>query len=117
MNDVNILTFENGEVSGPVDWGLSPPPEPFGFGFHRLHDLAGVNHDKVWYESIDYEYLERAFWKAAMESSPEGARSVLETSPTAVQMSFTLGVFLNILDPAEGGILEWQLNILPKFLR
>ncbi len=36
LNEMNVMVMDNGELSGILDWELSPPPTPFGMGCNRL---------------------------------------------------------------------------------
>ncbi|TVY31311.1 hypothetical protein LSUB1_G009014, partial [Lachnellula subtilissima] len=47
MNEMNILVGEDAEITGVIDWELSPPPQPFGVACYCIQFLAGEIIDKV----------------------------------------------------------------------
>ncbi len=117
LNDMNIMVLETGEMSGIVDWELSPPPTPFGMGCHRIHDLAGAFHDGKFCERDEYQDMERGFWEEIIAGSPNAFRKTLEDNPEAIQTSFMIGTILHILErDTDGGFHKVSLAALPKFI-
>lgn len=117
LNEMNVMVLDNGELSGILDWELSPPPTPFGMGCHRLHTIAGQINSGVYSERENYREMESAFWEAIVGGAPEEMRKTLEDNPEAVQTSFMIGTTLDCLETeTEGQFNRVVLKALPKWL-
>lgn len=118
LNQMNIMVNHEGQVTGLIDWELSPPLQPFGMGLHRIHDLAGVFQDEIYRQREEYDEMERGLWEELMNALPDRHRRTITENLPAVQLAFTVGVILNAFDFDTGGefIHDPTLKILPKFL-
>ncbi|KAI9828407.1 MAG: hypothetical protein M1832_002835 [Thelocarpon impressellum] len=117
LNEMNIMVLENGELSGILDWELSPPPRPFGMGCNRLHTIAGQINNAQFSERENYEEMERGFWEEIVGGAQEPIRTTLENNYEAIQTSFMIGTVLDGLETEDGcGFNQAVLNALPKFL-
>ncbi|KAI9815633.1 MAG: hypothetical protein M1832_005264 [Thelocarpon impressellum] len=118
LNGMNIMVLETGEVFGLLDWELSPLPDPFGMGCHRLHTIAGEFSCGEYEERENYQEMERAFWEEIVGGAPQPIRKTLEDNPEAIQTSFMIGTVLDILDTGvEGRFNKVALRALPRFLK
>jgi hypothetical protein len=102
LNDLNFLVEDDAEVTGIVDWELSPGPQPFGIGYYCIPFLAGGIIDGVFREREAFEVIDRAFWEALLENVFIEIRKLLLANLEAVQTSMLIGMLFRIM-PIEGG--------------
>lgn len=62
INEINVLVDESAEITGIVDWELSPPLQPFGVACYCIQYLAGEIIDKVFRQRPEFEAIDRGFW-------------------------------------------------------
>ena len=118
LNEMNVMVLETGELSGIIDWELSPPPEPFGMGCNRLHTIADEINMGEFSERENFTAMETVFWEEIIGSAPEPIRTTLENNPEAIQTSFMIGTVLDALgDSSEGNFDMVVIKALPKFLK
>lgn len=115
LNEMNLMVLDNGELSGILDWELSPPPTPFGIGCNRLHTIAGQINNQIYGERENYLEMEKAFWDEIVGGGPQMFRKMLEDNPEAIQTSFTIGTILNALDTGTENFNKAVLKALPKW--
>ncbi|KAM5430486.1 hypothetical protein McanMca71_007198 [Microsporum canis] len=119
LNEMNILVGESGEITGVVDWELSPHPQPFGIACYCIQFLAGEIVDKVFRERPAFEAMDRGFWEGLIENTPKSIRAVLNSNLQAVQTSVMIGTLFKVMS-IEGDqvfISEVTLKALPKLIR
>ena len=117
LNHMNVMVLADGEISGIIDWELSPPPQPFGMGLHRIHDLAGEFRQGTYYEYENCEEMERSFWSELMKALPANHRETITNNLSAVQTSLTIGTIMWAFDlENEGFFSPAVVRALPKFL-
>ncbi|KAI9708902.1 MAG: hypothetical protein M1828_002574 [Chrysothrix sp. TS-e1954] len=118
LNALNILVLENGEISGLIDWELSPPPQPFGLGLLRIHHPAGLFSEGIYHLRDNYEEMECAFWHEVVQRAPSRVKNIIDLNPDAVQTSFMIATVLDILETSNNGAVfhKPSLRVLPKFL-
>lgn len=119
MNEMNVLVTENAEITGIIDWELSPPPRPFGIACYCIQFLAGEIIDKEFRERSGFEAIDRAFWAGLLENTPNKIRNVLEANWEAVQTSIMIGTIFKVMS-IEGDqvfLSKVTLNALPILMR
>ena len=62
INEMNVLVGENAEITGVIDWELSPPPRPFGVACYCIQFLAGEIIDKDFRQRPEFEAIDRGSW-------------------------------------------------------
>ena len=118
LNEMNVMVLDNGELSGILDWELSPPPTPFSMGCNRLHTIAGEISNQIYCERENYLEMEKAFWDEIIGGAPKKIRKTLEDNPEAIQTSFMIGTILDCLETeteTEGQFNRAALKALPKW--
>ncbi|KAI9669522.1 MAG: hypothetical protein M1817_004641 [Caeruleum heppii] len=117
LNEMNLMVLENGELSGILDWELSPPPTPFGMGCNRLHTIAGQINNQIYHERDNYVEMEKGFWEEIIGGAPEHVRKILKANPEAIQTSFIIGTIFDVFDVStEGKGSPIVLKALPKWV-
>lgn len=119
MNEMNILVGEDAEITGVIDWELSPPPQPFGVACYCIQFLAGEIIDKVFRERSAFEAIDRGFWDGLIENTPEEIRNVLEANWEAIQASVMIGTLFKVMS-VEGDevfVSKITLKALPQLMR
>ncbi|KAI9820413.1 MAG: hypothetical protein M1826_000939 [Phylliscum demangeonii] len=117
LNQLDIMVTEEGEVSGLVDWELSPPPTPFGMGCSRILSLAGRYRDRKYSEREEFQEMERGFWEEMVGHAPATVQPTLRAHPEAVQIGVRIGTVLDTLDSGVSGKFNpAALGALPKLL-
>ncbi|KAI0563681.1 hypothetical protein FGB62_36g121 [Gracilaria domingensis] len=114
LNQVNILVGESGEVSGIVDWEGSSQL-PFGMGFCRIHELAGMYINGNFHMPQDFAAAETSFWEAVFNGVPDHIHESLRCNMGAVQTCVKIGNVLENLD-SEHGFNKAAIKALPMFL-
>jgi hypothetical protein len=97
LNEMNVLVGERGEITGVVDWELSPSPQPFGIACYFIQFLAGEIIDRVFRERRASEDMDRGFWERLMEKAPESVRAGLHSNWEAVQTSVMIGTLFKVM--------------------
>lgn len=119
INEMNVLVGENAEVTGVIDWELSPPPQPFGVACYCIQFLAGEIIDKVFRQRPEFEAIDRRFWDGLLEDTPAEIRDSLEANWEAVQTAVMIGIIFKVMS-IEGGevfVSKIRLNALPMLMR
>ncbi|KAI9823665.1 MAG: hypothetical protein M1826_007683 [Phylliscum demangeonii] len=117
LNKMNIMVNEEGEITGLVDWELSPPPQPFGMGCSRILGLAGQYEDGIYSERNEFLEMERGFWEEMVGHAPVAVQPTLRGHPEAVQIGVLIGTVLDVLGTGTPGKFnQAALRALPKFL-
>ncbi|KAL5347221.1 hypothetical protein ACLOAV_007530 [Pseudogymnoascus australis] len=119
INEMNVLAGENAEVTGVIDWELSPPPRPFGVACYCIQYLAGEVIDKVSRERPEFEAIDRGFWAGLLEDVPAEIRNSLEVNWEAVQTAVMIGTIFKVMciEGDEMFVSKISLNALPMFMR
>ena len=97
LNDFNLMVGEDSEVTGVVDWELSPGPRPFDIACYCIQFLAGEIVDRVFRERSAFEAIDRAFWEALLENTPEKIHAVLNANMEAVRSVMLIGTLFRIM--------------------
>lgn len=119
INEMNVLAGENAEVTGVIDWELSPPPRPFGVACYCIQYLAGEVIDKVFRERPGFEAIDRGFWAGLLEDMPTEIRNSLEANWEAVQTAVMIGTIFKVMciEGDEMFVSKISLNALPMLMR
>ncbi|OBT47911.1 hypothetical protein VE00_01526 [Pseudogymnoascus sp. WSF 3629] len=97
INEMNVLVGENAEVTGVIDWELSPPPQPFGIACYCIQFLAGEIIDKVFRQRPEFKAIDRGFWAGLLENTPTEIRNSLEANWEAVQTAVMVGTIFKVM--------------------
>ena len=97
LNEFNLMVGEDSEVTGVVDWELSPGPRPFGIACYCIQFLAGEIVDKYFRERAAFEAMDRAFWEGLLENTPEKIQAVLDSNMEAVQTGVLIGMLFRVM--------------------
>jgi hypothetical protein len=119
INGMDVLVGEDGEITGIIDWELSPPPQPFGVACYCIQYLAGEIISKVFRPRTEFEAIDRAFWAGLVENSPAEIREILEANWEAVQTAVMIGTVFKVF-PVEGdevSVSRISLGALPMLMR
>lgn len=77
LNDLNVMVDDDAEVTGIVDWELSPGPQPFGIGCYCIPFLAGEIVNGAFREREAFEVIDRTFWEGLLETVSVEIRELL----------------------------------------
>ncbi|KAI9833215.1 MAG: hypothetical protein M1826_000128 [Phylliscum demangeonii] len=112
LSEINIMVSDAGDVTGLVDWELSPPPSPFGMGCCRIQSLAGQYSGHVFRLRTEYHEMERGFWADMVARAADVGRA----PGRAVQISVAIGTVLDVWGLMEvGRVNDMALRALPTF--
>lgn len=117
MNEVNVLVDDNCEVTALIDRELSTPL-PFGFGFGRIHTIAGEYTEGEFWVPDEFEEAERGFWAELFGGMPNEIRESIEGRMELVQDAVLLATLLNCfyLEDGKVGAAKVPLRALPKMM-
>lgn len=116
---MNVLVGENAEITGIIDWELSPPPQPFGVACYCIQFLAGEIIDKVFRQRPEFEAIDREFWAGLLEDTPTANRDSLEANWEAVQTAIMIGTIFKVMsiEGDEVFVSKIRLDALPMLMR
>lgn len=119
INGMNVLVGEDAEITGVVDWELSPPPQPFGVACYCIQYLAGEIISKVFRPRTEFEAIDRAFWAGLVENSPAEMRECMEANWEAVQTAVMIGTVFKVfsVEGDEVSVSTISLAALPMLMR
>ncbi|KFY38745.1 hypothetical protein V494_04214 [Pseudogymnoascus sp. VKM F-4513 (FW-928)] len=119
INDMNVLAGENAEITGVIDWELSPSSRPFGVACYCIQHLAGEFVDKVFRERPGFEAIDRGFWNGLLEDTPIEIRGRLEADWEAVQTAVMIGTLFKTfwVEGDQVSASKLSLNALPMMMR
>ncbi|KFY86115.1 hypothetical protein V500_07852 [Pseudogymnoascus sp. VKM F-4518 (FW-2643)] len=119
INEMNVLVGENAEITGVIDWELSPPPQPFGVACYCIQFLAGEIIDKVFRQRPEFEAIDREFWAGLLEDIPTKNRDSLEANWEAVQTAVMIGTIFKVMsiEGDEVFVSKIRLDALPMLMR
>lgn len=95
LNEMNILTDVDGEITGIVDWEMAAP-QPFGFHCACLHYLIGEFVDRKWRKKTSFEAMDRGFWEELTRSLDPASRPLIEESAEALQLAVMIGTVFKV---------------------
>lgn len=119
INEMNVLVGENYEITGVIDWELSPPPRPFGVACYCIQFLAREIIDKVFRQRPEFEAIDRGFWAGLLEDTPTKIRETLEANWEAAQTAVMIGTIFKVMS-VEGDkvfVSKIRLDALPMLMR
>ncbi|KFX94060.1 hypothetical protein V490_04539 [Pseudogymnoascus sp. VKM F-3557] len=119
INEMNVLVGEDAEITGIIDWELSPSPQPFGVACYCIQFLAGEIIDKVFRPRPSFEAIDRAFWDGLMENAPAEMRDFLEANWEIVQTAVMIGTVFKVfsVEGDEVFVSKIRLDALPMLMR
>jgi hypothetical protein len=101
LGSLNILTDNNGNVTGILDWSGSQYL-PLGWNFYGIEEFWGYMRTDGWVNRKEKEELEKVFWDAFWEKAPFSLCERRESVEFAITIAKGIGLLWRNVGP--GGV-------------